>query len=1683
MNRSKKDEKIINPYFLAGSSLSVDLNAQSPHTKDILDQTTNLQLTDAPQQVIKTPRNKINAEETSKNISEDSGEPTTRSAGDHGSLVRRRSFCKVPGLRRSVRTKRFSYPTASQVAKQDTGKRARKTATTVDALRVVEKENSTSEGEKRLLESSATFHDTAMCKTIKDKEVVGEMPVAKRLKSEETGMFFESERDAGSLSSAANHIEKEDVLFDMDALSQFPVECICSPPPLDCVSDSLNVGTVASTARQRKQVMFSEDGIRNMQTSTETVLQDIDASTICKPGEANIYGGGVASVERTLQNKDERKESDMTENPVSCANLQNNALPLLPESNTGFHTAGGQKIEISDKALSSALALFEELDLPTTSFASNEHGPTAVEVVGADSVHEGRNLTKGTKLEMALLQENHGGVSKRAIGSHQLGRYSSETEGKVEEVCPDMLEYNNVNITDGVAPEFPGFHTASGKHVSISSEALTKAKATMKEIDNSLRLHEWPNRQPEETSDCSKICNIGKPASTSCKLTPESDAVRVTLCAGGGIVEQSADHKHFAKRENVPGLDKQPSPVVSGFCGFSTASGKSESAMKQARKTLSEIDAKLNVGSSSSQPLKGTGTTYSITNEHRASESGKGSAPLEESSDDTTANPGVSEKELENALPDGPSCGTRKNYMTTQFKAAPQPDQLNVNVSGTSAYVRKSEIDELALQNSKEAVNELESKQSENVNDSLLEDLLNDCKRQRRDSLAVIGEEDEGIEKHQRIPTSMGKDSDLKQWHSNDNDSSEYRENTVNECCLSSTATSPRTPSVLFQTASGKSASVSQADLNKARDTWDKIDQELGLAAADRLQHKDLESRNGFQKVPVRAVDNLQSSLSTSNATNCITNKADDGQCRSMSYVSTFSGFQTAGGKKVTLSDEALRRGRDIMKQIATDPLEELLAKESETSPSFTADNHATSRKNNVASKDAMERRDLEGNEVEEGEDYHSGFHARRAKKREETGKESKSTAFLGFQTAAGKRVEMCEEALQRGAQIMQQIDNSLEQGANESRQNTEHFTAVPRVNLSNESSVPHLRSTSGFSGFQTASGQNVKLSKKSLEKGAAIMQQIDRSLELNKDAGVSNSRSATGFSGFQTASGQSVNLPKESLQKGAAIIQQIDKSLEQNKNTNVSNPYNATGFSGFKTDSGQRVNLSKESLKKGAAIMQQIDRSLELNKDTTVSNHCSTTGFSGFQTASGQSVKLSKESLEKGAAIMQQIDDSLKQHKDTSLSNPRSTSGISGFQTAAGKSVKLSKESLQKGAAILQQIDKSLEHNKDNSVCHSRIAPGFSGFQTASGQSVKLCKESLEKGAAIMQQIDKSLQENGDSSVSYSRSTPGFSGFQTASGQNVQLSKESLGKGAAIMQQIDRSLQENRDTSVSSRSTSSFSGFQTASGLSVNLSKESKEKGVAIMQQIDTSLRENRDNDACVTDLSRSEPSSTSFSSFSGFQTAGGKTVQISVSALTKAKQTMADIERELQTANQDTTTTSHDATRKAREQMNLVEQESKNSTTLITNGNQSNEFKGFFTAGGQSVSVSEEALNKAKAFLLDTDRTINESKTEDTSAFIVPTDVHGRTMSTPSRSCSVEHDEAVSREVLESSEALLADESIMDTSENVHDRTAVGWSSFNTSEGSFKLGREKSKYPLLQIKSVMSKIAYLIEKARPRY
>ena len=1669
------------------------------------------------------------------------------------------------------------------MSKEDTAKRCRDNSTFINDSSVLENENATATDEKGVVICGKNLDDEAVCNVSCGESGEGEEPVAKKLKISENEKGCDNGRDWAQMSSEVNGAEKDDdVLFDMDTLSQFPIDCVMSPPSLNSDSDFLNVDTSLLMAPRELNVTYTIT-TNKTQGSIEKI---VDPTTRCRVDDAGICNNEVRSIENSIDNMVEEIGRSVFEEPVSSSVLETNASLLCSESsNVSFPTVRDKGIELSGKALNCTGDLLEELNLPIeNSSARSISQECDSSTIGMNGVCRELEVTNANR-EIVDLQALHSRISStlstvtETEDNHSSRLSNPKPEKTLERTCSDMSGESSAvqpGKIDGVASGFVGFHTASGKRVSVSSEALSKAKATMEEVDSSLGLNERPRGDRAENA---KRPSTLKRAGTSCKLTPNLNRVHSSPKGEEPDMKISSDHV-VSKRENLPEFEEQQVPA---FCGFSTASGKQvrvlEASLKQARGILKEISAELNADCCE-LPSKVTTEecpTYRIGNNPSASEKEVGAFPdFQEVPRVDTGN------DLVSSLP---GCLGEVNYRgkeaadldlcemdSKQFGFQSRPDYSNTNLCKGNAFncvqtncVRASVIEDFTLQNT----GDIETERGENVNDSLLEDLLNDCKKKRKYSMETISEEHESLSEN----PSVKEYPEVKSFSSvSDNrEAMEERGNIPTELHLDAISRNHRTLT---------SVSVSEPPLSKRENTWNRIDEDRTLTGADIA---DRESVNGLETVPTRAMEYLESSLieDTRNADQTqgellkegITNKliansvsslefrtasgkaveiSEDAllaakstmekideeifseaqnnsgsvgfdsvfkkdfkkpegsrtvretvkevdkdvsrkdYCKRVADFSTFSGFHTAGGRKVPLSEEALKAGSDIMKRLVEDASEDYLSKKQEMSSlqSTMVGCHFSNPENISASKQGRGKEvpRLVNSKKEEAKDR-SGFHTARERREgansptdnlySEADKGRKSSGFCGFQTASGQRVNLSKEALQKGAAIMHQIDKSLEQ--------------------SESKTVSSNASFSGFSGFQTAAGKKVNLSKESLEKGAAIMQQIERSLEGNSEDTKSSTASKSGFSGFQTAgkqrveslegrlvikqkmdkspeggkkssetnttnpsvfpgfqtaAGKSVKISKESLEKGATIMKQIDRSLEEA--TRVPSSGIAASVSGFQTAKGDSVKLSKESLEKGATIMQEIDRSLAEGKGNSLPSSGIGTGFSGFQTAKGDSVKLSKESLERGAAIMQEIDRSLEEGKGNSLPSSGNGTGFSGFQTARGKSVKLSKESLAKGAAIMQQIDKSHEEGKGNVMSNSSSTTGFSGFQTASWQNIKLSKESLEKGATIMQQIDKSLEDSKGNSRNNSSSETGFSGFQTARGQSVTLSKESLRKGAAIMQQIEKSLKEVKDNSVcSSEGASNFSGFQTGSEQSAKLSTTSLETGTERLRQMDKSLEVKTDKgESCITSLS----------TFSGFQTAGGKTVQVSQSALAKAKETMASIDKELsllssESENVEFQNLTEGKTSKATSETGghakFINEGTDNSSTLVKNDDDN--FQGFFTAGGQRMLVSEEALSKARTFLLETDNDLSDSKTEQGSeaslrkftAPAVSIEAQGITAPTPERSRLVEHDEVVSREILESSEALLADEPFMDVAEYLHDkqgRFAAGRSSLDT-------------------------------------
>ena len=1515
-----------------GSSLSLITNIHSFHTDVAFNKTARDELTEDPESrpiatggdsaILRNETNDFAAgtvmdqgietkgctiEHVSEALSSNRINPTAETATPRSSANDscerfRSSSCIASGLRRSSRPKRFLYPTSSHVTKSDEGKHSRETTVAVDSLSPPRKDNATAI-EKPFQErvNDGTDNGATDEKTVTKKLKVDEICEPDRYTAvvpsvNDAGK--DSDKETESTMSEANASltfevyerngtsKTDDVLFDMDALSQFPVETLLSPPHANCAKDGLNVLS-CSSPKPEMNVTYT---IESTESGSSIGKRDLSfhSSEIdkCVSDSLNEFtqakAGGMAAVNR----ESEREHSVTT--------------------------------------------LREQ-----TPFVNNEH-----------SWYRGNGL-----VECELQQ----------LGAGE-----------------EISSYIKKQTSSSVPVEFLGFSTASGKQVHVSEAAFRKARKTLLEIDTDLNL----NRSVPSTKGVEPLDG----RATNKQRTSERD--------GDGTL-----------------LDCQ----------------------------------KL--------PFKGAGNIVATA---------------------STITLDVMKKRKREELPCVVLC-------TASASANENDDLRNVD--------------------------EVKTKQTDDYNDSLLEDLLNDCKRKRRDSLKTITEENERIKMVAEVknptPDSNGPQflrgsiggydgsnthclksapiSEATVFNSTtsvtDNNLSSERQSSGGFLNIPITAVKTKKNSLFAGKCKNEDNICEMGLKDSSEEHCDKVRETSSLVSNVGRFHsasKNNINNNGIPGLQTAFGKNLQLSEEALNKASSIMRQVDScdernvwndeengdplslekatfptlqelseqGNAKKKENTINFGGFQTASGKKLMLSTEALQKGVEIMQQI--DKSLQLPEKEDSKLSSESMNNRAKTTQGTETC--------LEG-----GKRNSASYHPISTAMDDELSKEENGRSISGSQTASGKKVTLSNEALQKAVSIMKQIEKSPTKG----------------------NCAPYSKRTGGFSSFQAASGISGIMAREVVKKGAMIMQEIEKSFDETKFHTTSCQSGKTNFAGFQTASGQRVTFSKEALEKGTVILQQTDRSLAKSKGDNASCQKSKTVSSGFQTASGQKVTFSEEALKKGTAIMQQIDRSVAESKENTAYWQSSTTGFSGFQTASGQRVTLTEETLEKGTTIIQQIDKSFEESKANIASCQRSKTGFSGFQTASGQEVTFSEAALEKGTAIIRQIDKSFDESKANTASCQRNKPTFSGFQTASGQKVTFSKEALEKGTAIIQQIDKSLEESKANPTSCQRSKRCFSGFQTASGQRVTFSEEALEKGTAIMQQIDKSLEESTANPAScQRSKTCFSGFQTASGQRVTFSEEALEKGTAIMQQIDKCLEESKVN---ITSCQRSK------TVFSGFQTASGQSVELSKEALDKGTVIMKQIDKSLEWSTKSNAVSSRlsrsgfisefqpesrlsaeksgETLEKAAKLVNLTDKtfgEKVDKGQPCTTSRST--FSGFQTAAGNSVQISDSALAKARETMASIDShncsvssnlgnpPFHTEPKRNSTAPAVSFGLEGVVMPLSVESHLSEHDQVVTREVLESSEALLADESFMDLSEYLNEkeeRSAAERSSFDTSEG----------------------------------
>ncbi|XP_071950971.1 uncharacterized protein [Antedon mediterranea] len=745
--------------------------------------------------------------------------------------------------------------------------------------------------------------------------------------------------------------------------------------------------------------------------------------------------------------------------------------------------------------------------------------------------------------------------------------------------------------------------------------------------------------------------------------------------------------------------------------------------------------------------------------------------------------------------------------------------------------------------------------------------------------------------------------------------------------------------------------------------------------------------------------------------------------------TTSFGGFITGAGKKVNISEDSLRKVKDIFDDNFTDDrLEESIVVSNNTA-------HASNQREMPS------------------------------------GRPDREKPFVGFMTGQRNKVKVSEESLKK---VRQKFDND------------EFYTVNITANPIETSSCDEDKDKS-FVGFKTGRGYTVRVSEESLKKVKQTFENDDFLNVKNNPLHTANPFETSSccnkdkdepFVDFTTGRGKKVKISEESLKKVKQTFDDEDFATLLNVNNDASHSRSLTvtskpdidkPFVGFKTGRGKKVKISEESLKK---VKQTSDDGEDLTDFTSSSfnNNASHSilssfnkpdirkPFAGFMTGRGKQVKISEESLKK---VKQTFDDenmnavninnNASYSVSSSFNKPDIDKPFAGFMTGRGKKVKILEESLKKvkqtfdnedcsSDALMNELTKTSDTmEKDSQVTpfiktvphSSHSNKQFIGFMTGRGNKVNISEESLKKVKQTFdeEEIDTANINNNCShsrnlkvtSSSKSQKDKPFAGFMTGRGNKVKISEESLMKVKQTFNDEEiNAVKINNNSSNSILSSNKpqmdkpFAGFMTGGGKKVKISEESLKK---VKQTFDEDIDTAKVNNNCshsrnlgVMVFSKSHKDKP----FAGFMTGRGNKVKISEESLKKVKQSFDDFEdttdftsasssnwenkslstslhkplEVFRTGKRNAVSISEASLKKVQQKCdnvilfdnNIVP----NVTVTTSEVGTSSGFTGFKTAGGTSVPVSADSLSKVKMVLENQNVSMDLKDTNFIPAFI---------------------------------------------------------------------------------------------------
>ncbi|XP_076289236.1 uncharacterized protein LOC143213359 isoform X2 [Lasioglossum baleicum] len=709
-----------------------------------------------------------------------------------------------------------------------------------------------------------------------------------------------------------------------------------------------------------------------------------------------------------------------------------------------------------------------------------------------------------------------------------------------------------------------------------------------------------------------------------------------------------------------------------------------------------------------------------------------------------------------------------------------------------------------------------------------------------------------------------------------------------------------------FQTASGKNMNITEKALMKAKALFS--DETFESCDGEPVLSKSLQKRKVTAELKMFKVQGFQTASGTNmniteeallkaktlfsdedlesyNRDSSLTKSVQKDKDSAKFKISKMQGFQTASGKDMNITEEALLKAKslfsneDFESYDSNTLLTKSLQKDKDSVtfklPKMQGFQTASGKNMNITEEALLKAKSLFSNE--DLESYDSDTLLTKPLQKDKDSAKYKIPKMQGFQTASGKDMKISEEALLRTEILFS--DEILES-----------CDYVPCSPLLNESlykrkgtvqlKVPNVQ------GFQTARGKNIEITEAALSKAGALLTDetlesfdnmpssslLDGPMQKCKDSGKFEMPK---MQELQIAGTKDMNTTQEVLREAEALFSDetldnyvigplLNKSQQKHKD---STKFEMFKMQGFQMASGKDMNVTEEAFLKAKTLFFNGDlesydsdplltKSLQKNKDSA---KFKISKRQGFQTASGKDLEITEEALMEAEALFSEqtmencdinhsLNKSQQKHKDPDkFEMPK----MQGFQTASGKNMNITEEALLKAKSLFTNEDlesynsdtlltKSLQKDKDSAKF--KISK-MQGFQTASGKDMNITEEALLKAKSLFTNEDfesydsdtlltKSLQKGKDfDDFKISE----IQGFQTASGKEMKITEEALLKAKTLFS--DQTLEACDNESLLKHEDFKVQRLQTASGKNTNITGEALFNAKALLSEEDMEI------------------------------------------------------------------------------------------------------------------------------------------------------------------------------------------------------------------------------------------------------